>query len=719
MEKVIKEGQTQVYADGTIDRQYGVNTNAPYLNMPPQQLIDIVGVLFSQSGKTTLDGKNGKVVESGPMSDSQVLAILVGMGTPQQLAMSAINAFKGNQTEITENNNKQKNHNEMKFTIAELHENVMKSIEALKVMNSDNSRVSYSAKNALDILEESLKVFPMRFKNEETEVISEEIENSVNPMLKFNIAKSLHSKLASSDWLNPIKELRSYITGAYEDTKWSFRVTEAITRTQSQKGKMYEGLVNDLEGLLNESSDSIKSKFSAIAAKNPWSMDCKAILNEMKAEDNKATANGGGTISTILSPVLESENGLTFHLHGKNYNFDGKTITEAEVKDPRFFDILEGLGMFKHTNESLVTFGEGNNKTLEYNLSEGTIKLGETDLSNASIIELKESLMGINFFGYRNQWKIDKVCKFFESVHLLAEMDNFTNITSNQYSNLTLTMINLDEGVYVNKVNSAMHLNEMVFVSSATETVKLVKEFINYDASPILSERLIAENDEAAKIEKERSDISDKISFLEEKKAKVKEAINKLGETEELTEAMNLLEEEISKFEKSLQETYDKVVLGGNKGDKSKTHDGEDYEDEDEKDESAKNEKYDKVVLGGNKGDKSKTHDGEDYEDDDEKDESVDEDRAEDIADEIKKKGEPKKLKVKSLTEKKSRNDYLNDGFVEAEINKSGNGLRKGMEVFVSAEDYTSLGDDDKLECVDPKTGKTTICPKGQLNVKI
>ena len=236
-------------------------------------------------------------------------------------------------------------------------------------------------------------------------------------------------------------------------------------------------------------------------------------------------------------------------------------------------------------------------------------------------------------------------------------MDNFTNITSTEFTNLFLTMIGVQEGIYVNKVNSGMHVNEMVFVPSATEAVKLVKEFINYDATPILSERLIAENDEAAKIEKSRSDISDKISFLEEKKAKVKDAIDKLGETEELTEAMNLLEEEISKFEKSLQETYDRVVLGGNKGDKSKTHDGEDFEDDDEKDES--------------------------------------------------------------VTEKKSRNDYLNDGFVEAEINKNGNGLKKGMEVMVSAEDYTSLGDKDQLECIDPKTGKTTICPKSQLNVKI
>lgn len=654
MEKVIKEGQTQVYMDGSIDRQYGVNTDAPYLNAPNQQLIDIVGVLFNQSGKTKLDGRNGKVVESGPMTDSQVLAILVGMGIPQQLGMSAINAFKGNT--ITENNNKQKNHNKMNFTLAELHENVMKSIEALKEMNSDQSRVSYSAKTALHILEESLKAFPMRFKNEETEVISEEIENSVNPTLKFNIAKELHRNLASSDWLNPIKELRSYISGAFTDAKWTFRISEAIERTKTQRGKLYEGLVNDLEGLLSESSDTIKSKFSALVAKNPWSMDCKAILNEMKAEDNKATANGGGTISTILSPVLESEEGLTFHLHGKNYIFNGKTITETEVKDARFFDVLEGLGMFKNMNGTLVTFGESG-KTLEYNLTEGTLKLGNVDLSNASIIEVKEALMVNNFFGYRNQWKIDNVCKFFESVDLLAEMDNFTNITSTEFTNLFLTLIGVQEGIYVNKVNSAMHLNEMVLVESATETVKLVKEFINYDASPILSERLIAENDEAAKVEKERSEISDKISFLEEKKAKVKEAIDKLGETEELTEAMNLLEEEISKFEKSLQETYDRVVLGGNKGDKSKTHKGEDYEEEDEKDES--------------------------------------------------------------VTEKKSRKEYLDDGFVEAEVNKSGNGLRKGQEVYVSAEDYTSLGDNDQLTCIDYKSGKETICPKGQLNVKI
>jgi len=119
-----------------------------------------------------------------------------------------------------------------------------------------------------------------------------------------------------------------------------------------------------------------------------------------------------------------------------------------------------------------------------------------------------------------------------------------------------------------------------------------------------------------------------------------------------VNEAYGMEEEE---DEEEMDEEYDRVVLGGNKGDKSKTHSGEDYEKDEEEDEVDEaygkkeeyekdeedmdegsyekseeeeevDEKYDRVVLGGNKGDKSKTHDGKDYEKDEEeeeKDESV------------------------------------------------------------------------------------------------
>jgi len=112
MENTINEGQTQVYADGAIDAQPGVNTSAPYLNQPSQQLMDIIHVLFSQSGRMSDIDNDGKIDHSGSMTDQQVMTILVGMGIPQQMAMSGISKYRESmpdQSDIyTENNNKQK-----------------------------------------------------------------------------------------------------------------------------------------------------------------------------------------------------------------------------------------------------------------------------------------------------------------------------------------------------------------------------------------------------------------------------------------------------------------------------------------------------------------------------------------------------------------------------------------------------------------------------------
>jgi len=632
MENTVNEGQTQVYTDGHIDAQPGVNTNAPYLNHPRQQLIDIIHVLFNQSGKMsdlapTGDNMNGKVTHSGSMTDQQVMAILVGMGIPQQMAMSGIAQYhqmhKDKSNIYTENNN-QKNHNKMKFTLTDLYENVMDSINGLKAMDNDNSRVSYSVKESLTVLEEALTAFPMKLKNADLSAISEELENSVSPDLKFKIARNLYSKLSQNTWLNPVSELREYIMESYNNSKWHFRISESIARTVGQKGKLMESFNADLVSLLNESD--VKSKFSVVAAKHPWSMDAKAIINEMAAEDKKIASTANGKVVSVLSPVLESEEGLTFHLHGKNYTYNGKDITEANVTDPRFFDITEGLNMFSRNGNILSLHGE-NGKSLEYNIAEGTLTMGKVDMTNYSIIELKEALLASNFSGYRNQWQNDKICKFFESVDLLAEMDNFTTIQNQEYLDVFLTMIGVSEGIYINKVNPGMQLNEMSKIDTATETVEIVKEFINFDVSPILSERLIAEDNEKAIEENKRKDLTDAISFLEEKKSEVEAAIKKLGDTEELTEALNLINEELKGKEKELADSY--------------------------------------------------------------------------------------------ISEKKTKDDYLNDGFVEASVKKNGQGLKKRQEVLVNAEEYASLGDDDLLTIIVPKTGKSIVLPKEDLEVKI
>lgn len=616
-ESPVTEGQTQVYADGHIDPQYGVDTNAPYLNQPPKQLIDIA-MQFYKSGK----------------SDSQVLAILVGMGIPQQMALSGIAAYKAALGMYNEN--KQKNHNKMNFTLTQLYENVMKSIDTLKLMESDQSRISYSAKNALNILQESLDMFPRQFyqaavavhtnsKNDATS-LSEGLEIGINPNVKFKIAKNLHRDLAVYEWLAPVKSLRDYIEGIYNNSKWSFRVSEAIDRNESQKGSLYETLAKDLTEVLIE-GEAIKSNLSKISTKYPWAKDVYSILNEMAVADKKAASNNTGTVSSVLSPVIENENGLNFFLHGKVYALKEGKVTESVITDQRFFNVLEGLQLFKHIDESLIIFGQ-NYKSLEYNLAEGKLTLGTANLTEFNPSQIKEALLASNFFGYKNIANADKVAKFFESIELLYEMDNFTNITSNEFLSLFLTVIAVEEGVWVNKVNLGMKLNEMKFIASATEAVQLVKEFINYDASAILSERLVNEGNKQATLDKTRKTLEERISFLEEKKASINSAILKIGKSEELDEAIDLINTELNKFEKELQETY-------------------------------------------------------------------------------------------SIVEKKTREDYLNAGYVEANVFKASSGLKKGQKVMVSAEEYTSLGDNELLTIIDPETDKNKIIKKGDLKVEI
>ena len=590
MENTIKEGQTQVYADGKVEPQAGVNQDLDYLQNPPQQLMDIIHVLFQQSGRMTDIEPAGTIDHSGSMSKEQVLSILVGMGIPQTMAEVGLASYlKSNKdkSDIYTENNNQKNHNKMNFTLTDLYENVMESINGLKAMDNDNSRVSYSVKESLTILEEATNSFPMKLKNADLSQISEEIEN-------------------------------------YNNAKWQYRISESIERTSTQKGKLIESLTNDLTSLLNESD--VKSKFAAVAAKNPWSMDTKAIVNEMNAEDTKVASTADGKVVNVLSPVLESDNGLTFNLHGKNYTYNGSSITEAEVTDPRFFDITEGIKMFSRNGNVLSLHGE-NGKTLTYDITEGTLAMGKIDLSSVSIIELKESLLATNFSGYRNQWQNDQICKFFESIDLLCELDNFTTIQSQSHPDVFLSVLTVNEGIYINTVNPGMGLNEMKKYDTATETVDIVKEFINFDISPVLSERLLAENNEKAIMDDKRKNLNDTLSFLEEKKAEVIAAIEKLGETDELTEALNLLEEELKGKEKELADSF--------------------------------------------------------------------------------------------IAEKKSKDDYLNDGFVEATVKKNGQGLKKKQEVLVNAEEYASLGDDDLLTIITPKDGKSIVLPKEDLEVKI
>lgn len=622
--KKVNEGQTQVYLSGMVNPQYGVDTRAPYLNSPPKQLMDLTREFF----------KSGK-------SQAQVLSILVGMGTPQQMALAAIHAHH---TLCAMQEQQQKNNTSMKFTLVDLYEHVATTIEKLDEMDADQSRTSYSLKQAKAILESSLKMFPAmtitsdiiaKFTTDELEKIKEGsgareiwlklVDEKVTPVLKYGIAKSIYQTSTVHDWIQPIKELRSYINGIYTNHKWSFKVNEAVFAIGNRNNPLDAKLAGELTTLLKESEDVVKAGFERVASANPWSAELRNILNEMKAEA-KGANQAKASVQRIITPMLSESGRVVFHLHGKNWAFDGKKITEAHVVDPRFGQVLEAINMFKQLGEALVMFGEAE-KALEINVTEGTVKLGGLDLTQLDAIGVKEALLANKFFSYRDVWKADRIAVMVENFDMVGELDNALGLTSTEFLNVYLTMLAVEEGVWINKVNPAMKLNEMKFFRTATAALKEAREFIGYDATSYLAKSLVAEGHKTAIVEKQRAGINDELSFLESKREQINAAIARIGRVNELASALGLVESEITKKEKELQQTY--------------------------------------------------------------------------------------------IVEKKTKLDYLNSGYTEATIEKPVGSFKKGDEVLVNAEEYSSLGDSDLIDVVNPKTMESDLVERGKLKVKI
>jgi hypothetical protein len=591
MKNPLNEGQTQVYTNGRYEPQVGVDVNARYLNTVPSQLLDIVSTLYNSGSKTQMIG--GKIVNVGHKSDAQVLAILVGMGTPQQMAVSAITKYKEIIASLTPSNilatyeNKQKNTNKMKFTFGNLYEAIKGTLEELNAVNSDNSRISYSVKDSIRILEaylkelnaviyesylsknstkeesilnsspakDSIEMLENYLKQLKSIAITEEVENSINPVIKFKVARDLHNGLSVHSWIDPVKNLVTYIGELFQKNKYHFKISEAIQRVSTQNDILSEKLRNELTGLLNDSNTSLRENFEKLVKRNPWSRDCNNIINEMKTEESNLIDSKQIKIVKTFSPILENENGIHFHLHGKDYLLKNNKISETYVHESRFRNILEALKLFKQNDDVFSLFGN-NEKVLEFNGSTGKIMFGTTDMTNESVYELKNALMVTNFFGYRDQYKVDVVCRLIESLDMLCQMDNFTSLQSQEFAALYLTLINIQESLYINKVNGSMKLNEMIKVESATDAVKITKEFINYDVTPILSKKLVKENNEFAIKQKNINELNDVILFLENKRKDIKNAIIAYGQTTQLSEALSLVESEINKKEVELSKFY-------------------------------------------------------------------------------------------------------------------------------------------------------------------
>jgi hypothetical protein len=467
--------------------------------------------------------------------------------------------------------NIKENKNNMKLTLIDLYENIEDSLERLHRMSNDQ-RFGYSAKLAGRILENAVDMLSISKTDADVmkaqKQAGKEVDESiVNPILKYRVAENLYSALQPYTNIVAVEELTNKLVESFRDDKWSYvasSVAESIaTKTQNAAyAKLYEGIKN----LLIESKD-LRSDLKSLMLENVWNNGCKnvvsMIISEEKAEagvvDERIYENNKCKVCGNITPIMEDENGTTFFLNGKNYIFDGKQLVETRVDDIRYNNVLAGLALMEFNDaKRTLTYHGVKGLDLHYNVDTEHIDINETtDLSNLGLIDLSEAIKRSGLFNRDTIKDCEVLCKFFESRDMLTDLDICTTISPETAAGVFITIMNVDEGVYVNTVNYPMGINDMTKYNTATDACKAIKEYVGYDASAILQEKLIKEGKQQAVINDKRAAIQDNLNFLYDQKKRIEEAIKYTNGTDaSLEEARKLVNGEIYKFEKQLQETY-------------------------------------------------------------------------------------------------------------------------------------------------------------------
>lgn len=539
------------------------------------------------------------------MTNQQILSVLLGMGIVEEVAIEHLNYYnekereseKGNvpfdmnSQELTVNRNFEvsepvknstdkkridgktenikENNNMRTFTTLQLYENIIQANENLKEYMQTNESASYTAMTASNILEQAIQAFPANIvlvASKKSRGL-EASEKGINPALKYEIAESVYNMM-KNEWLEPVRELCEYISGTMKDDKWGYVTASAMESCSTKSANnMYKGLYEQLYGVLE--SDNVYESLKEVAnAQEFWSSECKQIMHLVESEEyaknnklNKTIVeNNNCSMVVMFSPVIEEGENYTFNLWGKNYKMDNGVLMESQVGDIRYNNVVNGLSkLYYNDNDKTLEYYGANGKVLEYDTVSEKLHIGEQDLTELPSLELKDALTLSGLFNKQTVGDIDTLVKMFENRDMIAQLDNCVNIKSNNIPGLYLTVIAVEEGVYVNKVDFTNMMNEMTFFKSAIEANKYIKENINYDATVVLQEKLKAEGDAIAAVTEKRNTIKERIDFLKEKRNEIVSKIESLPtniDGKKLVEALNLVECEIKNNEEQLAATY-------------------------------------------------------------------------------------------------------------------------------------------------------------------
>ena len=379
-----------------------------------------------------------------------------------------------------------------------------------------------------------------------------------------------------------IKDLKAY--------DWMKPISSFINETQeflkrNELGILIERIIFDLEMDKNVGyyKKAITKLAEAANSENPVFAITETLENEKwiplvkqlveHCEKLKGSTNGHNPnfkVNRIYSPIefIEESAKYVFFSNGKLFETDGNTITESSsnVSDS-FKKLIKITESAKFANKMMRLYPNPN-AVLDIEFTNEGSKV----LLNNKLVEsanLESQLLVGGYLKYSDKDKVAQIYHAIEEGRNIKDLDFGYKVTSSVFEGLSVNVFNINENIYIQKINKGMNENSFILAESAEDAVSIVKDFMNYDISGSLIHLLENEKAETEMRTKEISKIEGRIKFLMESKENLERVakINGVENSEKIKAAKELLEgqivsqnEELAKVMKSTEVVNEGVI---------------------------------------------------------------------------------------------------------------------------------------------------------------
>jgi hypothetical protein len=370
------------------------------------------------------------------------------------------------------------------------------------------------------------------------------------------LAANAIAELSQFEWLDFVKESINNITSFLNENYMSFEVDWALKDLQKNNNRsFYAPAISRLQSIkeLNEKEirENIKYSFDELS----WVPQVKRLVETVNALEGNLSNNTEAIVEKKFSPILEKDGTVYFYLSGAVYGLNENTITMIDPKTmgALYLTLIAVTENFKFGTGTLTRYKGKNVISFELNESGTSFKFNGKEIPVKESNDIRNFLLANGSVKINETSELEMLVKAYENINSFVELDFVQSVASRTKKGVTANVIRIGENVYVNRINPAMRMNEMVKAESATEAITLVKEHVNYDISSSLVDLLEGEQKIAAELSAKRDALFDKIQFLKEQRSKISVMRNN-GNVQVLEEADKLLISEIEKWQIALND---------------------------------------------------------------------------------------------------------------------------------------------------------------------